>query len=447
MRLAAADLTRNLPVQERIRALEILVDVYGGITPRQAARSVLATEPELSARAIWALSRSWEQQLNPNTHQFFANATRHKSPVVKRAAYEAIAALPTHVVQLDPNPDWLGALSHEDDARAGRRRHWPRAARASSVLKRWPATRIFPGGIVRAQAISESSGRRKGRTIFRPAPIGPNIFFRPARTSFRTPPRPRPASKRRGSFRSRWAMSGSTQDKPERRRRLRRRGVGPRRRRLSRQTRRPDSRPGFRPANRAPTAKSPARSPCSRSEKQRCSLASPRAGRMDASVETTFTTCSSRPSFRASALVLHDQAARAFSLLASQDEQCRQRAEPVLAGSHCSTPTRLAGKGSQPCRRSDQGGRLWPSRAQSFYARMPEEQKLEGIRKLVGQSRRTQSLQAARSGPRIWSTRCASCPPRRPCRRAQALGKRDRAPRLPRPGDRLARRTGRPFSS
>lgn len=112
---AAADLTRNLPVQERMRALEILVDVYGGITPEQASRSVLATEPELSARAIWALSRSWNQQLNPKTHQVFANATHQKSPIVKRAAFEAIAALPTLVVQLDPNPDWLDALGHEDD--------------------------------------------------------------------------------------------------------------------------------------------------------------------------------------------------------------------------------------------------------------------------------------------------------------------------------------------
>lgn len=112
---AAADLTRNLPVRERIRSLEILVDVYGGITPEQAARSVLATEPELSARAIWALSRSWDQQQLPKTHQVFANATRHKSAIVKRAAYEAIAALPTHVVQLEPNPDWLGALAHGDE--------------------------------------------------------------------------------------------------------------------------------------------------------------------------------------------------------------------------------------------------------------------------------------------------------------------------------------------
>ena len=70
-------------------------------------RSVLATEPELSARAIWALSRSWDQQLITKTHQVFADATHHKSPLVKRAAYEAIAALPTHVVQLEPNPDWL----------------------------------------------------------------------------------------------------------------------------------------------------------------------------------------------------------------------------------------------------------------------------------------------------------------------------------------------------
>jgi putative membrane-bound dehydrogenase-like protein len=112
---AAADLTRNLPVRERIRALEILVDVYGGISPEQASRSVLATEPELSARAIWALSRSWDQQLITKTHQVFADATHHKSPLVKRAAYEAIAALPTHVVQLEPNPDWLGALAHDDE--------------------------------------------------------------------------------------------------------------------------------------------------------------------------------------------------------------------------------------------------------------------------------------------------------------------------------------------
>ena len=111
---AASNIRFEIPIKERLRALEILVEVYGGITPMLAQKCLLATEPELSARAVWALSRSLDQLQEPAAHQFFANATHHRSPIVKRAAFEAIAALPTHIVQLDPEPDWKGGLGNDD---------------------------------------------------------------------------------------------------------------------------------------------------------------------------------------------------------------------------------------------------------------------------------------------------------------------------------------------
>lgn len=111
---AASNIRFEIPRVERLRALEILVEVYGGITPKLAQACLLTTEPELSARAVWALSRSLNQLQEPAAHQFFANATHHRSDMVKRAAFEAIAALPTHIVQLDPEPDWKGGLGSDD---------------------------------------------------------------------------------------------------------------------------------------------------------------------------------------------------------------------------------------------------------------------------------------------------------------------------------------------
>jgi len=120
---AAAKAQLEITRRERFRALEILVDVYGGVTPRTAHDCLLTTEPELSARAVWALSRSLDQRLEPAAHQLFADATRHASPLVKRAAFEAIAALPNHMVQLNPEPDWFGGLNSQD-----------RRVRAAAVL-------------------------------------------------------------------------------------------------------------------------------------------------------------------------------------------------------------------------------------------------------------------------------------------------------------------------
>ncbi len=120
---AAANVQLEITRQERFRALEILVEAYGGITPKLARDCILTTEPELSARAVWALSRSLDQRLEPEAHQLFADATRHASPLVQRAAFEAIAALPAHMVQLQPEADWLGGLDSKD-----------RRVRAAAVL-------------------------------------------------------------------------------------------------------------------------------------------------------------------------------------------------------------------------------------------------------------------------------------------------------------------------
>jgi putative membrane-bound dehydrogenase-like protein len=104
--LAAAN--KKLPASQRIRALEILVELFGGITPNFAT-GVSDIDPAVTARVIWTLSRSPDSEAARN---YFAKMTSTKNPQVARAAWEAVGALPSPLDGI--SPDWKRGLAATD---------------------------------------------------------------------------------------------------------------------------------------------------------------------------------------------------------------------------------------------------------------------------------------------------------------------------------------------
>ncbi len=96
---------------ERIRAVEILVDVFDGLTPSIGNKLLVDSSQRLGARAVWALGRrpSGERAL-----LVLSDATKRKSLIIQRAAWEALAGWPEPYLQLSQNPDWAGAFEARD---------------------------------------------------------------------------------------------------------------------------------------------------------------------------------------------------------------------------------------------------------------------------------------------------------------------------------------------
>jgi len=86
---------------ERIRAVEIVTEVFGGLTPNMAG-ALAHHEPELAARAAWSLGHGPD---TPESRKGLIGFTRHPDPFVRRAAWEAIAARPQPWTATE-SPDW-----------------------------------------------------------------------------------------------------------------------------------------------------------------------------------------------------------------------------------------------------------------------------------------------------------------------------------------------------
>lgn len=82
-----AALDAKQPQLERIRALEVLVELFGGVTPLLAAQVADGKDAEVTARAVWAVSRSADSAAS---REFIASMTRRDDPRIARAAWEAI---------------------------------------------------------------------------------------------------------------------------------------------------------------------------------------------------------------------------------------------------------------------------------------------------------------------------------------------------------------------
>ncbi len=125
-----AVLNPKLPLLERIRAVEILVELFAGLRPETARSLTRSGEPELIARVAWALPRSSEI---PAAAALLAELTRQNDPRIARAAWEALISnsefgirnseLNQSLLTSAPTPDWFRGLNSAD-----------RRVRAATVL-------------------------------------------------------------------------------------------------------------------------------------------------------------------------------------------------------------------------------------------------------------------------------------------------------------------------
>lgn len=86
---AAAD--TSIPVQNRIRALEILTELYNGPTNEMALQLANSDSPRIRARTIWAVGRAKYGRVPRNVVARYLN---DKDPGVVRAALESLSTLP-----------------------------------------------------------------------------------------------------------------------------------------------------------------------------------------------------------------------------------------------------------------------------------------------------------------------------------------------------------------
>jgi putative heme-binding domain-containing protein len=137
----------TLPIDERIRAVEILTEVYRGVL-REQAKELGNAPPDVTARAIWSLTRF------EKTDERFAAvvdlAKASKEPRVLRAAWEAFAFWPK-AWKLDAEI-WDTALAAKDRRIASLMRRSVDAGlgrpgeRSAGGQRPWPSFSGFPYG-------------------------------------------------------------------------------------------------------------------------------------------------------------------------------------------------------------------------------------------------------------------------------------------------------------
>ena len=100
----------------RVRAVEVLVEIFGGLPADHIEQIAQSKAPEIRARTAWALSRG---EHSSAATQVLARMTNDADPRVTRAAWEALATSseigPAPLAQ----PDWtLGLMSDVRRVRA-----------------------------------------------------------------------------------------------------------------------------------------------------------------------------------------------------------------------------------------------------------------------------------------------------------------------------------------
>lgn len=95
----SAALDESQPVAARIRAIEILTDLFAGVPGTAAEILAMAKSSELRARTVWSLGVRPSQGLSAAVLIQFLNDS---DAMVRRRALEAAARLPVHVTKLLP---------------------------------------------------------------------------------------------------------------------------------------------------------------------------------------------------------------------------------------------------------------------------------------------------------------------------------------------------------
>lgn len=93
------------PVQ-CIRAVEVLTELFGGLSTPLARQAVSKGDAFLTARIAWALSR---RPASRDSQKLIAELTGHEHPWVRRAAWEALATLPFLPQDLNKQIKWQTA--------------------------------------------------------------------------------------------------------------------------------------------------------------------------------------------------------------------------------------------------------------------------------------------------------------------------------------------------
>jgi putative membrane-bound dehydrogenase-like protein len=103
-----AALNRKLPLLERIRAVEVHVELFDGLSAELARKLAASGEPELIARVAWALARSTDTML---ATELLSDLTHRDDPRIGRAAWEGLVSMSSSA---KTKPDWFRGLNSDD---------------------------------------------------------------------------------------------------------------------------------------------------------------------------------------------------------------------------------------------------------------------------------------------------------------------------------------------
>lgn len=106
--LAAAIGDASLESRQRVRAVEILVELFDGPSLDAARRAVALDDPATTARVAWALGR---RTMDAETTGLVAELTGHADVQVTRAAWEALLRQPMLDSTAAPQPHWRAGLA------------------------------------------------------------------------------------------------------------------------------------------------------------------------------------------------------------------------------------------------------------------------------------------------------------------------------------------------
>jgi len=98
--------------QRQVRAVEVLTEIFGGISNELAKQAIALKKPELSARIAWAISRGRALTGGPDAEEqaVLVDLTLDNDPRVQRAAWDALAALPAFEPTRESHaPNWATA--------------------------------------------------------------------------------------------------------------------------------------------------------------------------------------------------------------------------------------------------------------------------------------------------------------------------------------------------
>ncbi len=159
-----AALNAKLPLVERIRAVEVQVELFDNLTAEHARKLTSSSEPELIARVAWALARSVEAE--PAT-KLLAELTRRDDPRIARAAWEALISLAPGFSRVETSGSDEKPFKRLPSDASGD------TGLKSGANKKLPSPDWFRG-------LNSDDRRVRTATVLAARAIGPDIFVRTA---------------------------------------------------------------------------------------------------------------------------------------------------------------------------------------------------------------------------------------------------------------------------